>query len=79
LVHAFYTNIKLINGVMHSKVKDVKIILEGTILKDESGCKLDGVNVVLEVEDFDKFGVYKSCLRDPNIHNFSLFKTSSKG
>ncbi|KOM57560.1 hypothetical protein LR48_Vigan11g059300 [Vigna angularis] len=69
LVEVFYINLRVLNGVIHSRVKDVNITIDDNVWSDISRLKVEGLDS--HIRDFDlnkwltKSSIYIKCLRYP--------------
>ncbi|KOM47763.1 hypothetical protein LR48_Vigan07g146700 [Vigna angularis] len=67
LVDVFYTNLRVVNGVIHSRVKGVNITLDDNVWLDIAKLKAEGFNS--HIRDFEsnrwltKRAIYINCLR----------------
>ncbi|KAG2371940.1 uncharacterized protein HKW66_Vig0240610 [Vigna angularis] len=75
LVKVFYTNLKVIDGVIHSRIKDVNITIDDGVWLSFTGLKATGL--LSHIRDSDaniwltKKAIYKDCLRYPRRYKMN--------
>ncbi|KOM43106.1 hypothetical protein LR48_Vigan05g071000 [Vigna angularis] len=69
LVQVFYTNLRVVNGVIHSRVKGVNITIDDNVWSDIPGLKAEGLDSHIRDSESNKFltkrAIYINCLRYP--------------
>ncbi|KOM57558.1 hypothetical protein LR48_Vigan11g059100 [Vigna angularis] len=69
LVEVFYTNLKVVDGVIHSRVKGVNIIIDDDVQLSFTGLKAEGYMSHVHDSEVNKWTnkmeIYKDCLRYP--------------
>lgn len=76
LVRVFYSNLKISDGTLCSRVKGIDIKLTEEVWESIAGFRAGGEKTHLGIEGLHKFSVYQDCLRDPNqARDCSFYKT----
>ncbi|KOM43419.1 hypothetical protein LR48_Vigan05g102300 [Vigna angularis] len=69
LVEVFYTNLRVLNGVIHSRVKGVNITIDDNVWSNIVGLKAKGLDSHIRDSDSNKWltkrAIYRKCLRYP--------------
>ncbi|KOM34681.1 hypothetical protein LR48_Vigan02g083100 [Vigna angularis] len=69
LVEVFYTNLRVLNGVIHSRVKGVNITIDDNVRSNIAGLKAEGLDSHICGSDSNKWltkrAIYINCLRYP--------------
>ncbi|KOM57537.1 hypothetical protein LR48_Vigan11g057000 [Vigna angularis] len=69
LVKVFYTNLRVVNGVIHSRVKGVNITIEYNVWSNIAGLKAEGLDSDIRDSESNRFlrkrAIYINCLRYP--------------
>ncbi|KOM38263.1 hypothetical protein LR48_Vigan03g164500 [Vigna angularis] len=55
LVEVFYTNLRVLNGVIHSRVKGVNITIDDNVWSDITGLKAEGLDSHIRDSDSNKW------------------------
>lgn len=78
LVRVYYSNLKIRDETLCSRVKGVHIKLTNEVWTKITCLRLGGEKCHLGVEGFHKFTVYQYCLRNPDqIREYSHYDTGS--
>ncbi|KOM57741.1 hypothetical protein LR48_Vigan11g077400 [Vigna angularis] len=76
LVRVFYSNLKISDGTLCSRVKGVDIKLTNEVWTDIAGFRLEGQKCHLGMEGFHKFTIYQDSLRNiDEVRDYSHYKT----
>ncbi|KOM43011.1 hypothetical protein LR48_Vigan05g061500 [Vigna angularis] len=69
LVEVFYTNLTVVNGVIHSRVKGVNITIDDNVWLDIGGLKAEGLDSHVRDSESNRWltkrAIYINCLRYP--------------
>ncbi|KOM49935.1 hypothetical protein LR48_Vigan08g076200 [Vigna angularis] len=69
LVEVFYTNLRVLNGVIHSRIKGVKITIDDNVWSNIAGLKAEGLDSHIRDSDSNKWltkrAIYINFLRYP--------------
>ncbi|KOM51872.1 hypothetical protein LR48_Vigan09g053100 [Vigna angularis] len=69
LVKVFYTNLRVVNGVIHSRVKSFNITIDDNVWSDIPGLKVQGLDSHIRDSESNRFltkrVIYINCLRYP--------------
>ncbi|KOM55907.1 hypothetical protein LR48_Vigan10g179900 [Vigna angularis] len=69
LVKVFYTNLRVVNGVIHLRVKGLHITIDDNVWSDIAGLKAEGLDSHIRDSESNKFltkrAIYINCLRYP--------------
>ncbi|KOM43821.1 hypothetical protein LR48_Vigan05g142600 [Vigna angularis] len=73
LVEVFYTNLRVVNGVIHSRVKGVNITIDDNVWLDIVGLKAEGFDSHIRDSELNKWltkrAIYINCLRYPGRYS----------
>ncbi|KOM52110.1 hypothetical protein LR48_Vigan09g076900 [Vigna angularis] len=69
LVDVFYTNLRVVNGVIHSRVKGVNITIDDNVWSHIAGLKVEGLDSHIRDSESNRWltkrSIYVNCLRYP--------------
>ncbi|KOM52111.1 hypothetical protein LR48_Vigan09g077000 [Vigna angularis] len=69
LIEVFYTNLRVVNGVIHSRVKDVNITIDDNVWSHIVGLKAEGLDSHIRDSKSNRWltkrAIYINCLRYP--------------
>ncbi|KOM51871.1 hypothetical protein LR48_Vigan09g053000 [Vigna angularis] len=69
LVEVFYTNLRVVNGVIHSRVKGVNITIDDNVWSHIAGVKAEGLDSHIRDSESNRWltkrAIYVNCLRYP--------------
>ncbi|KOM28597.1 hypothetical protein LR48_Vigan553s002600 [Vigna angularis] len=69
LVEVFYTNLRVVNGVIHSRVKGVNITIDDNVWSHIAGLKAEGLDSHIRDSESNRWltkrAIYVNCLRYP--------------
>ncbi|KOM47994.1 hypothetical protein LR48_Vigan07g169800 [Vigna angularis] len=76
LVEVFYTNLRVVNGVIHSRVKGVNITIDYNVWSHNVGLKVEGLDSHIRDSKSNRWltkrAIYVNCLRYPRRYTVDM-------